>query len=99
MSIRPYSSIMFEIVFLILGVTSPLYSLAAINAIIFGVQGNLLRRMKNPDALSSHFMAGATAGELSHFMAGVAAGELPFTSLSAMQINYLLSWNFVNWIG
>jgi len=47
----------------------------------------------------SHFMAGATAGELSHFMAGVAAGELPFTSLSAMQINYLLSWNFVNWIG
>lgn len=44
------------------GVTSPLYSLALINAVVFGVQGNVLKRMKNPDALSSHFLAGSFAG-------------------------------------
>jgi len=46
------------------GVTSPLYSLAAINAIVFGVQGNVLRRMENPNSLKSHFIAGASAGFL-----------------------------------
>ena len=49
--------------FLHTGVTSPLYSLAAINAIVFGVQGNVLRRMENPDSLTSHFVAGASAGQ------------------------------------
>ncbi|XP_067938608.1 mitochondrial basic amino acids transporter-like [Watersipora subatra] len=44
------------------GVSSPLYSLAAINAVVFGVQGNVLRRMKDRDALSSHAAAGAAAG-------------------------------------
>lgn len=44
------------------GVTSPLYSLALINAIVFGVQGNALRRMSNPDSVWSHFKAGAVAG-------------------------------------
>ncbi|KAF6041523.1 SLC25A29 [Bugula neritina] len=46
------------------GVTSPLYSLAAINAILFGVQGNMLRKMHDPNALSSHFAAGVMAGFL-----------------------------------
>lgn len=44
------------------GVTSPLSSLAFINAIIFGVQGNVIKRMENPNALSSHFKAGIIAG-------------------------------------
>ena len=44
------------------GVSSPLYSLAAINAVVFGVQGNVIRRMEHPNALSSHFIAGAAAG-------------------------------------
>ena len=41
---------------------SPLYGLAAINAIVFGVQRNVQRRLTNPDSLSSHFMAGSIAG-------------------------------------
>ncbi|XP_013384816.1 mitochondrial basic amino acids transporter-like [Lingula anatina] len=44
------------------GMASPLYGLALINAIVFGVQGNVQRRMANPDTLQSHFLAGATAG-------------------------------------
>ena len=44
------------------GITSPLYGLAAINAIVFGVQGNIQRRMSNPGSLSSHFIAGSLAG-------------------------------------
>lgn len=44
------------------GVTSPLYSLTVINAIVFGIHGNTLRHMQNPDSLVSHFSAGAVAG-------------------------------------
>ena len=44
------------------GLASPLYGLAAINAIVFGVQGHVQRRFNNPDHISSHFLAGATAG-------------------------------------
>ncbi len=41
---------------------SPLYGLAAINAIVFGVQGNIQRRLNNPDSIMSHFIAGSVAG-------------------------------------
>ena len=44
------------------GMASPLYGLAAINAIVFGVQGNIQRRLQNPDSLTSHFLAGSVAG-------------------------------------
>lgn len=44
------------------GMASPLYSLAFINAIVFGVQRNLQRRMNDPDTLMSHFTSGALAG-------------------------------------
>ena len=44
------------------GVLSPLYGLAAINAIVFGVHGNVQRRLSNPDDISSHFLAGSIAG-------------------------------------
>lgn len=44
------------------GVSSPLTGVAAINAIIFGVYGNVQRRSTDPDSLMSHFVAGACAG-------------------------------------
>ena len=44
------------------GMTSPLYGLAAINAVVFGVQRNVQRRLANPDTLTSHFVAGSIAG-------------------------------------
>lgn len=44
------------------GVSSPLTGVAAINAIIFGVYGNVQRRSADPDSLKSHFFAGAAAG-------------------------------------
>lgn len=44
------------------GMSSPLAGVAAINAIVFGVYGNVQRRFTDPDALKSHFLAGAMAG-------------------------------------
>ena len=44
------------------GITSPLYGLAAINTVVFGVQGNVQRRLNNPDSIASHAMAGSVAG-------------------------------------
>lgn len=35
---------------------------AAVNAIVFGVYGNLQRRSANPNSISSHFWAGTAAG-------------------------------------
>ena len=57
---RPYDSL--QVLGLYKGLSSPLYGLAAINAIVFGVQGNIQRRMSNPESLSSHFFAGSVAG-------------------------------------
>lgn len=44
------------------GISSPLAGVAAINAIIFGVYGNIQRQSADPDSLRSHFFAGAAAG-------------------------------------
>lgn len=44
------------------GISSPLAGVAAINAIVFGVYGNVQRRATDPDSLKSHFFAGAAAG-------------------------------------
>ncbi|XP_059471368.1 mitochondrial basic amino acids transporter [Neocloeon triangulifer] len=44
------------------GMSSPLAGVAFVNAIIFGVQGNIQRRLSEPDSLKSHFFAGAAAG-------------------------------------
>ncbi len=51
-----------QVVGLYKGMTSPLYGLAAINAIVFGVQGNVLRRMADSNSLVSHGIAGGVAG-------------------------------------
>jgi len=42
--------------------SSPLAGVAAINAITFGVYGNVLRRMEDPASVASVMTAGAAAG-------------------------------------
>ena len=42
--------------------SSPLAGVAAINAITFGVYGNVVRLIPNPDSVLSTSAAGATAG-------------------------------------
>ncbi|XP_014673341.1 PREDICTED: mitochondrial basic amino acids transporter-like [Priapulus caudatus] len=44
------------------GLSSPMATLAFINAIVFGVYGSVIRHVDNPDALGNHFLAGCVAG-------------------------------------
>lgn len=44
------------------GVTSPMSGVALVNAIIFGVYGNVQRYSSAPDSIKSHFIAGSVAG-------------------------------------
>ncbi|XP_041777460.1 mitochondrial basic amino acids transporter [Anopheles merus] len=44
------------------GMSSPMAGVAVVNAIVFGVYGNIQRRTANPDSLYSHFLAGSAAG-------------------------------------
>ncbi|KAG7204993.1 hypothetical protein KM043_005378 [Ampulex compressa] len=44
------------------GMTSPMAGVAAVNAIVFGIYGQAQRSLPDPDCLSSHFIAGASAG-------------------------------------
>ena len=44
------------------GMSSPMAGVAVINAMIFGVYGNVQRRMEDPTSLKSHAVAGAVAG-------------------------------------
>lgn len=44
------------------GITSPLAGVAAINAICFGVYGNVNRRLSNPESLRSVTIAGMASG-------------------------------------
>lgn len=44
------------------GMSSPMAGLAAINAIVFGVYGNILRSLPNPNSLCSQFVAGVSTG-------------------------------------
>ncbi|XP_046663577.1 mitochondrial basic amino acids transporter [Homalodisca vitripennis] len=46
------------------GVSSPMAGVALVNAIVFGVYGNVQRQMANPEALQSIFLAGASSGLL-----------------------------------
>ena len=46
------------------GMSSPMASVALINAMIFGVYGNVQRRMENPDSFASHAFAGSVAGAI-----------------------------------
>ena len=44
------------------GITSPLAGVAAINAICFGVYGNVSRRLKDPESMRSITIAGMSSG-------------------------------------
>lgn len=44
------------------GITSPIGGIGFVNAIVFGVYGNVQRNTQNPDSLASHALAGSIAG-------------------------------------
>ncbi|KAH8400594.1 hypothetical protein KR222_007999, partial [Zaprionus bogoriensis] len=44
------------------GITSPMMGIGLVNAIVFGVYGNVQRLSDNPNSLLSHFWAGSAAG-------------------------------------
>lgn len=44
------------------GISSPIASISVLNAIVFGVYGNVQRRTSDPDSLLAHFLAGSAAG-------------------------------------
>lgn len=44
------------------GMSSPMMGVSAINAIVFGVYGNVQRMSSNPNSYTSHFVAGSIAG-------------------------------------
>lgn len=44
------------------GLSSPLASISVLNAIVFGVYGNVQRQSTDPDSLIAHFCAGSAAG-------------------------------------
>lgn len=50
------------------GMSSPLASVAVINAMIFGVYGNVQRRLDDPTSLKSHALAGSVAGLVQSFI-------------------------------
>lgn len=50
------------------GMSSPMAGVAVVNAIVFGVYGNIQRKLPDPDAVSSHFIAGSSAGFAQSFV-------------------------------
>lgn len=50
------------------GMSSPMAGVAAVNAIVFGVYGNIQRNTSDPDSLYSHFLAGTAAGLAQSFI-------------------------------
>lgn len=50
------------------GMSSPMAGLAAVNAIVFGVYGNILRSSSSPKSLKNQFMAGSAAGFVQSFV-------------------------------
>lgn len=50
------------------GMSSPLVGVAAINAVTFGVHGNVSRSLANPDSMKSQVIAGLTAGLAQSFL-------------------------------
>lgn len=48
--------------------SSPMASVAVINAMIFGVYGNVQRRLADPESLATHALAGSVAGLVQSFV-------------------------------
>uniref|UniRef100_A0A914WNM3 Uncharacterized protein n=1 Tax=Plectus sambesii TaxID=2011161 RepID=A0A914WNM3_9BILA len=51
------------------GMSSPLASLALVNAIVFGVHGNVVKLFSDTTSLTAHFAAGCAAGFAQSFIA------------------------------
>lgn len=49
--------------------SSPLYSLAFVNAIVFGVHGTVAKQFDDQKAVFTHFVAGCSAGIAQAFIA------------------------------
>lgn len=50
------------------GMASPIAGVSLVNAIIFGVHGNIMKRLSNPESLASHAVAGGGAGFFQSFI-------------------------------
>ncbi|KAL5280603.1 SLC25A29 family protein [Megaselia abdita] len=50
------------------GITSPLGGVALVNAVVFGVYGNIQRNVEDPNSIKSHFLAGTLAGLAQSFI-------------------------------
>lgn len=50
------------------GLSSPLAGVSFVNAIVFGIYGNVQRYVGNSDSYKTHFVAGATAGLVQSFI-------------------------------
>jgi len=54
--------LLFQVKGLYKGMSSPIAGVAAVNAIVFGIYGNTLKQLPEPDRLSAHLTAGVFAG-------------------------------------
>lgn len=86
------------------GVTSPLLGVAGINAIVFGIYGNVQKRMIDPNSIQSHAIAGAVAGLFQSFICSpieLAKSRLQvgkyysYPIVPEVAINILI-WNMIN---
>ncbi|XP_058452042.1 mitochondrial basic amino acids transporter [Malaya genurostris] len=50
------------------GMSSPMAGVAAVNAIVFGIYGNVQKMTSDPSSLYSHFLAGSAAGLAQSFI-------------------------------
>ncbi|KAH8287847.1 hypothetical protein KR018_002286, partial [Drosophila ironensis] len=50
------------------GITSPMAGIGVVNAVVFGVYGNVQRLSSEPESLSTHFSAGCIAGVAQSFV-------------------------------
>lgn len=68
------------------GLSSPMAGVALVNAVVFGVYGNILKRSKNPNSLQTHFVAGTTAG----FIQSLITSPMELTkTIMQMQSNHI----------
>ena len=65
--------------------SSPIAGVAVVNSLVFGVYGNVQRSLSNPDSLSSHAIAGATAGLAQSFISSPV--ELAKTRIQLQSMN------------
>lgn len=79
------------------GVSSPMAGIAFINAIVFGVYGNVQRQFIDATSLTSHFVAGFTAGTVQSFVCSPM--ELAKTRMQLQSKWKLTSKNLISYRG